>query len=471
MPEPVQVVVKLKTTGMVREATELMSRHGWRIRDLQSAMKGSLRTVLSKSEVRRILQNPSVRSIRPLFVPGKDSHLKVTARQERDTAFQAESLRRSMEQPIGGSNGKAAGFCILQVPTKRTAVKLAAALQADPLVDYSHVVTDRQIQVAGIDPRQSQQWALGATRWHGAHVRKVIEPKERGISIAVIDTGIAVSNGRMSHPDLKGRVTRVDFANPRADKKTFGRDETGHGTHIAGIIGAGIKNSLGICGFCMPKRLFALKATVQNAFKTEAYYNALEYAIRQGIDPVYESARGRVRVLNLSLAGATIDPTEESLIKEAIRNNIVVVAAMGNFNSNKPLFPAALKGVIAVGAVDNANRRWVDSWSGYGSNTGSHISLCAPGDGILSTVPRYPRGGRHDPEGYSNETGTSMAAAFVSAAAALLMAERPKATVQQIKSTLEKTARKIGPATKSPEFGHGMLNIEAALKEIRKLPK
>ena len=139
---------------------------------------------------------------------------------------------------------------------------------------------------------------------------------------------------------------------------------------------------------------------------------------------------------------------------------IVVVAAMGNeFEEGNPTeYPAALDGVCAVGATDQADRR------GSFSNTGSHISISAPGVSIFSTTPTYTyKNGASD---YDSWDGTSMAAPYVSAAAALLLAkDRDLAPAQVIRKLQQKASRVAGMKKRpSASYGWGRLDIAAALK-------
>ena len=121
------------------------------------------------------------------------------------------------------------------------------------------------------------------------------------------------------------------------------------------------------------------------------YYRALRHATDSGAN-----------VINLSIGGGH-DPTEETLVRRALRSG-VVVAAMGDEKKegNATSYPAALDGVIAVGASDEADR--VADFS----CTGRHIALLAPGVNVLSTVPHY-RTTEADGTDYEAWPGTSMA--------------------------------------------------------------
>jgi subtilisin family serine protease len=166
----------------------------------------------------------------------------------------------------------------------------------------------------------------------------------------------------------------------------------------------------------------------------------------------------------LSIGGEESSKAEAAVFAELTKAGVVVVAAMGNeFEEGNPKeFPAAYKGVLAVGAVDEVDRR------ASFSCTGNHIGLVAPGDNILSTVPRQ-KASLAEKTKYEAWPGTSMATPFVAGTAALLYAGRKKSSASRaaIVKRLTSTARKL-PEMKKKAFtkqhGFGVLDIAAALK-------
>ena len=249
------------------------------------------------------------------------------------------------------------------------------------------------------------------------------------MTVAVIDSGVD-----LQHPELTG-VELVNFTTAPD------RDTTGHGTHVCGIISGRKQSPDGVDGVCRA-RIMALKAL--DPYQPKAYYRALAVAT------------ARASVINLSLGGQE-DPTETQLINRALRRGVIVVAAMGNEQEygNPVLYPAALNGVIAVGAVDSKLNL------ARFSNTGSHVDLVAPGVGIRSCVPTYKSTlAKH--VNYDTFDGTSMAAPFVSAAAALLIAKMPGIGPDDVKKAI-KTRLCAGQTDPNEDFGRGVLDIAATL--------
>jgi subtilisin family serine protease len=154
-------------------------------------------------------------------------------------------------------------------------------------------------------------------------------------------------------------------------------------------------------------------------------------------------ARRDVRVINLSLAGpdnALLKTTVEAMISRGA----ILIAAVGNAGPRaKPLYPAGYDGVIAVTAVDkgrNAYRR---------ANQGAHVDIAAPGVNVWTAASI---------SGARPKSGTSFAAPFVSAAAAVLLAERPDLTPVQMAEALSGLAQDIGSPGKDQVFGWGLLD-------------
>jgi hypothetical protein len=289
---------------------------------------------------------------------------------------------------------------------------------------------------AALDPRISAQWGLQAIDWFGAR-----RPDASHIGVAIVDSGID-----RGHPDLKAAVASYEHG-------SFGSaDALGHGTHVAGIIAAVINNRIGIAGVSNA-RLHCWKifgGRTGEDYDDVAYLQALGAVAK---DP-------SIKVLNLSLGGTEKSRAESDLLAMLLDRGVLVVAAMGNEyqEGNPKEYPAAYDSVMAIGAVGLARKR-----SAF-SNTGPHISMVAPGESVLSTLPRQKGPGRSDTD-YAAWDGTSMATPFVAGAAALVFARFPKYGPQQTRQRLESKALKLGTKKERPakEYGSGLLNLKKAL--------
>ena len=250
-----------------------------------------------------------------------------------------------------------------------------------------------------------------------------------GVVVAVLDTGVSLSHTML--------VTRLVL--PSLDvisDDTIPDDEPaglawGHGTHVAGII-AHVAPRADI----LPVRVLdsnGLGSTFLLAY-------AIDWAIGQGVD-----------VINLSLGTDVDSRLLKDKVQEAVDAGIVVIAAAGNNDAESPRYPAAYEGVTAVTAVDDLSHKAIFA------NYGAWVDLSAPGVGITSTVIG-PLG-----QGYASWSGTSMAAPFVSGAAALMQQRYPKASGAAISERLVATADELD--TMNPGYDEmlgGMLDVGAA---------
>ncbi|MEX0896011.1 MAG: S8 family serine peptidase [Patescibacteria group bacterium] len=243
-----------------------------------------------------------------------------------------------------------------------------------------------------------------------------------GVRVAIVDTGIDYS-----HPDLRGRyVGGYDFANNDSDPF----DDHGHGTHVAGTVGADVDNG-GWQGAAPQASLVAVK--VLGADGT-GYISDI-------IDGIDWAMAEDVQVMNFSL-GTTYDSSAlKTKLAEAQAQGIYLVAAAGNTSGGPLLYPAAYNSVIAVSATDSN-----DQFASF-SSTGAE--LAAPGVAITSSIPG----------GYATWSGTSMAAPHVSASVALMIANEQ----ENIRERLQQTALDLGTSGKDIYFGHGRVVAKPAV--------
>ncbi len=260
----------------------------------------------------------------------------------------------------------------------------------------------------------------------GAH-KALQYSKGAGVLIGMIDGPIDTR-----HSSLRGRVEQVGLVD-MSQRSVAGLL---HGTAVAGVM----ISSHAQIGIAPEARLFSVAAFKQNSKTSFSSSSAL---VAQAID---YAIKKKVDVLNLSFSGGH-DPLVERMIKKAISAGIIVVASCGNDASDKPRYPAAISGVLAVTAVDHLKRPYLKA------NKGKYIDVAAPGVGVLTTGPG---------ERYRLSSGTSIAAANVSGSLALLLAKSRKLD----RDVLSFTATDLGEPGRDTSFGDGLINILSALKSL-----
>jgi type VII secretion-associated serine protease mycosin len=291
---------------------------------------------------------------------------------------------------------------------------------------------------ASADYVRDQQWVLDAYKMDETWALTQGE----GVTVAVVDSGV---DG--SHPDLTGQVLQgKDFTGGGNAQE----DVAGHGTGMASLIaghGHGAGNKAGMVGLAPKAKILPLRV-LQNKdddFEDDTWAEAVRYAVDNG-----------AKVINLSLGGGTGSrtlPSGREAIAYAQAHDVVVVAAAGNEGGLTIAEPAALPGVVSVGAVDSAGNLWDKS------NIGKGLTLVAPGVDIVSANPNRS-------DGYSLDSGTSDATAYVSAAAALVRAKFPDLTAGQVINRLIKSASFLhhkGLKAPDREYGFGILRPNKAL--------
>ena len=259
--------------------------------------------------------------------------------------------------------------------------------------------------------------------------------------VAVVDSG-----ADYNHEDLTGKIILgYDYINDDSDPM----DDNGHGTHIAGIIGALTNNSKGIAGANWNTKILAVKAL--NA--------AGKGAISVVSDAIVYAADNSASVINLSLGDYTHYATLKTAIDYAVAKGCIIVAAAGNENTDSLLYPAAYSNVLAVASTDSSDQRSV--WGGSASNYGTWVDISAPGTDIystwLSTVAPFTS--------YAYSDGTSMASPIVAGVASLLLTINPSWSYTQVFNRLKTTATNID--SKNPSYigrlGSGRVNAQSAL--------
>lgn len=272
-----------------------------------------------------------------------------------------------------------------------------------------------------------------------------------GVKVAVVDTGVDLSNTRLSKQLLPGASLIAGT--------TGGQDDNGHGTFVAGLI-AGALNSAYTAGLAPDAQIIPVKVLAANGSGTDA-------SVSQGI--AYAAAQG-ARVINLSLGAP--GPLSTSGLMSALQAGSLIVAAAGNSGTANPDWPAryakeawAAGRIIAVGAVDSNNV--IASWSNRAGDTAAWF-IVAPGVNLVSSFWKAGAPGSSSALLYSG-SGTSFAAPLVSATAADILSKWSYLTSAQVAQILFQTATPLGSGTKAkpdPVYGWGLLNVRAALEPV-----
>ncbi len=398
---------------------------------------------------------------------------------------------------------------VVKLPTQSGNLKEAlAALREQPEVEYAELNMIVHTQTAPDDPYYSTSAAWGQafrdlwglqtinaeTAWDTS--------QGDGVLVAVVDTGLDYN-----HEDIAGNVWlndgEVGLDGSGNDKRSNGIDDDGngliddwhgwdfvtldgnpgdndpmdnhgHGTHVSGTIAAMGNNTLGVIGVAPHAKIMAVKGLdVNGSGSIEDLSSAIIYAADKGAS-----------VINLSWGGS--GPTPQTLIDAiSYAHNVkgaVVVAAAGNSNldvgtQSNGFYPACIRDVITVAAVNH-----LDAKASF-SNKGAKIDVTAPGGGdtdptglliqpdrsILS-LKSSAAGSAMTGSGqlivgtkYLRQSGTSMASPHVAGVAALIRAQHPEFTPEQVRQALRSGADDIGTAGFDTLFGYGRLNASRSL--------
>lgn len=355
-----------------------------------------------------------------------DNYSSETLNRHDSIRFNRQSRRKNIRE-----------IYIRQPVAVVTPIEIVKPIEKKPVnkvPDASEVTLNTDSSVN--DPGYKYQWAISA-----ANVNKAwsLIDQKREIKVAVLDTGIDYT-----HVDLKNRVL-TDLGYNFVDNSKNIMDDNGHGTHVSGIIAAEANNNQGITGIAgeLDVKLIPVKVLDKDGIgEAEKIAQGIRYAADNGAD-----------IINLSFG--TIDESEEiiSALKYAKEKGIFIVAASGNDNSNADLYlPAGYdEGVYTVSAITPEYTK--ASFSNYGTS----IDAAAPGVKIISTVPG----------GYAVWDGTSMAAPLVSGVAALVKAQNPDLTPDEIAEILDNTSTDILTQGKDLQSGYGIINAYKAIRQVK----
>lgn len=320
---------------------------------------------------------------------------------------------------------------------------LLARLAKDSRVEYAEPLAKVHALFVPDDPEMKQQW----------HMTRINAPRAwdfgvgRGVTVAVVDTGIACED---HGPFTKGSDLQTTECIPGWNfvaGNEHANDDQGHGTHVAGTIAQSTNNGFGVTGVAFGARLMPVKVLNEEGWGTTA----------DVADGIRWAADHGAHVINLSLGGPRNSRILQSAVDHARKMGAVVVAAAGNSGSSVG-YPGASDGVIGVSATNS------DDKLAPFSSRGKGVDIAAPGVKVVQQT--ICDKGRNKCVIFPGWNGTSMASPHVAGAAALVMGlgvTEPSA----VEDALRDNARKVDDSDSGRLlFGAGILDAGASLHAV-----
>ncbi|MDE0089690.1 MAG: S8 family serine peptidase [Candidatus Poribacteria bacterium] len=348
---------------------------------------------------------------------------------------------------------------------------LKAAFEKSNLIEavtYNYLRPTLADEIVPDDPKYSEQWSLPLINLPQAWA---IEKGNRDVVIAIIDSGIDYTHDDLANKiwvnpgeiadnglddDGNGYIDDVhgwdftDAPNLQAEGDFIEGDnepidESGHGTHVAGIAGAMPNNGIGIAGVAWNCPLMAVRAGLSLGGGSRMQDDDSAAAI------VYAADNG-ASIINMSWGSSQHSFVIQDAIDYAYARGAVLIGAAGNSQEAESIFPAGYRKVISVASTTQHKQRY------YKSNFGASVDIGAPGNAILSTQINND---------YRILTGTSMAAPHVAGVAALMRSKRSNLTHEEVRQILINTTdvvlEKDSDEPDPKLAGAGTLNAERAL--------
>ena len=283
------------------------------------------------------------------------------------------------------------------------------------------------------DPYFRNQWGMQAIGMEAAWDQGLTG---KGVTIGIIDTGV-----HATHPDLIGSnmVSGYNYLNNNRSTD----DTEGHGTFVAGIIGAKKNNHIDIAGMAPEATFVTMKCFDGN----KSIVGDAVKAIRSCVDDYH------CNVINMSFGA----PEDVDILHQAVQyaagKGVIIVASAGNEGTRTLYYPAAYEETIGVGAVD-ANRH-VASFSQQNNS----VFVVAPGASVVSLGA--------DNNSVKTGSGTSFAAPYVSGLAVMLKQLYPRMTLADFKKILTASSQDLGAAGYDIAYGNGLINVPEAIAQAK----
>jgi subtilisin family serine protease len=424
--------------------------------------------VTGRDSLDRLNADLGVRRARALFLDQQHQG-RAAAYAQQLSAARTRFPLRAARAAAGAALPDLSNVYLLDLPKGADVAAAAARYALDPDVEYAEPDYQMRATYVPNDPFFSSAgtWGQPYDDLWGLKVTNAAQAWNvatgNGIVVAVVDSGV-----KYTHPDLRDNVwtnpgeiphNHIDDDGNGYVDDVYGwdfvtnrnrpRDRNGHGTHVAGIIGAVGDNGLGVVGMAWRSRIMAVRGINAKGFGwTSDLAKGIVYAAQNGAD-----------VLNNSWGGLGYGQTLADAVATATGLGAVVVFAAGNDGATGDIWlgPAAIPQAIAVGATEPA-----DTHASF-SNGGTSMSVSAPGVDILSLRAAARVGGRVVRGRYRRLSGTSMAAPHVAGLAATLLSAQPNLSPEEVRWHLELNADQPGfPGYEgqpwNPYFGWGRIN-------------
>lgn len=283
--------------------------------------------------------------------------------------------------------------------------------EEEDLTGLSELIKESDITYEDLKEKELKQWYRKAI---GLKKNQSFSKNESDIKIELLDSGVSHTDDI----DIKGRKNLIP--NEEGGSVLF-EDTSGHGTSLAGIIGAK-DNKVGITGINPNANIFSVK--VMDA-QNKATLNRV-------IEGIYWGIENKMNIINMSLGTTVNSPALHQAIQDADAAGILLIAAAGNDDSRNVQYPAAYPEVMAVGATDTTGKQMEEF------AVGEELEILAPGDGILGT-------GLFD--GVVMNSGTSMSAAEITAVASLIWAKDSTKSADFVKELMKRTGKNVRNAS------------------------
>ena len=321
------------------------------------------------------------------------------------------------------------------------AAAVLAKLRADPRVEGVEPHARVRALLIPDDPMFDKQWHMSRVGAEAAWSMSIA----RGVTVAVIDTGIACENFEQFTKASDLAQTKCVEGRNLIKKNGHANDDHGHGTHVAGTIAQSTNNALGTAGLAFGAQLMPVKVLSANGWgTTSAVADGIRWAADHG-----------AQVINLSLGGPRNSAILQRAVDHARAKGAIIVAAAGN-SGGKVGYPGASEGVIGVSATDDSDAL---AWF---SSRGKGVDIAAPGVNVWQQT--ICDRGRNRCEIFPAYNGTSMASPHVAGAAALLVGLGVN-DAKSVETILAESAKKLEDDSGGGKFGAGLLQAHDAVHD------